>query len=80
MVYKERMKEMALGTGMLGYSPSKSKKVILMGMYEGQCLKARLALWIAVSVSRHIVLIEKVKFGYFAKRLKYNSFRTLFMT
>jgi hypothetical protein len=65
---------------MLGYSLSKLKKVILIGVCGGQYLKARFALRIAVSVSKHIVLIGKVWLGYFAKRLKYNSFRTLLIT
>jgi hypothetical protein len=79
-VYKERIRKMALGTEMLGYSPSKLKKVIFIGVCGGQCLKARFALCIAVSVLGHIVLIEEVWLGYFAQRLKYNSFRTLLIT
>jgi hypothetical protein len=31
-------------------------------------------------VSGHIVLIGEVRLGYFAKKLKYNSFRTLLIT
>jgi hypothetical protein len=74
------MSEMALGTGMFGYNPLKSNEVILIDVCGEQCLNARLALWIAVSVSGHMVLTEKVRLGYFAKRLKYNSFRTLLIT
>jgi hypothetical protein len=33
-----------------------------------------------VSMSGYIVFIGKVRLGNFAKRLKYNSFSTLFMT
>jgi hypothetical protein len=74
------MSEMVLGTGMLGYNPLKSKEVMLIGIYKGQCLNARLILWMVVSVFGYMVLTGEVRLGYFAKRLKYNSFSTLLIT
>jgi hypothetical protein len=43
MVYRERIKEMALGTEILGYNPLKLKEVMLMGVCGRQCLKANFA-------------------------------------
>jgi hypothetical protein len=80
MVYRESIRKIALGTGIFGYNPLKSNEEMLIGVYGEQCLKAKFALMIAVSVSGHIVLIGEVWLGYFAKRLKYNSFRTLLIT
>jgi hypothetical protein len=60
MVYRESIREMALGTGIFGYNPLKSNEEMLIGVYGGQCLKARFALTIVVSVSGHIVLIGEV--------------------
>jgi hypothetical protein len=61
IVYKERISEIALGTGMFGYKPLKSNEEMLIGVCGEQCLNARLALLIAVSVSGHMVLIRKVE-------------------
>jgi hypothetical protein len=74
------MSEMVLGTGMLGYKPSKSKEVMLISVCGEQYLNTRLALCMTVSVSGYIVLIGEVRLGYFTKRLKYNSFSTLLIT
>jgi hypothetical protein len=79
-VYKESIRKMVLGTGIFGYNPSKSNKEMLIGVCGEQCLKARFALMMAVSVSGYIVLMSEVWLGYFAKRLQYNSFRTLLIT
>jgi hypothetical protein len=35
IVYIERIREMALGTGILGYRPLKSKEMMLMGVCGG---------------------------------------------
>jgi hypothetical protein len=35
ILYREKIREIALETGILGYSPSKSKNVILMGVCGG---------------------------------------------
>jgi hypothetical protein len=71
---------MAFRTEILRYNLLKSKNVILMRVCGRQFLNARLARWMVVSVSRHIVFTVKVRLGYFARRLKYNSFNTLFIT
>jgi hypothetical protein len=60
MVYSERIRLIALGTGMLGYNPLKSNEEMFIGVYGGQCLKAKFTLSIAVSVLGYMVLIGDV--------------------
>jgi hypothetical protein len=66
-VNKKKMSEMVLGTGMLGYNPLKSKEVMLIGVCREQYLNTRLALWMTVSVSGHIVLTGEVRLGILLK-------------
>jgi hypothetical protein len=43
ILYRKRMRKIALETEILKYSPSKSKDVMLMGVCGEQCLNTSLA-------------------------------------